>query len=168
MATASIWNTRLDQFLPDPLRCWSEFKGQVKVTVTVEQLWATATVLRDQCGVDMLVDITAVDLLEYSGAKDRFEVVYCLLNTANGERLILSVFVNEPTLNVPSMYGLWKSADWLEREVFDMFGIRFDNHPNMKRLLMPEQFASFPLRKDYPVQGRGERHNFPVVTRAQS
>jgi NADH-quinone oxidoreductase subunit C len=118
--------------------------------------------------MDMLVDITAVDFLEYEGAKDRFEVVYCLLDTESNERLIVSVFLNEPDLELPSVYGIWRAADWLEREVFDMFGIRFPGHPNMKRLLLPEEFVSFPLRKDYPMKGRGERHNFPVITRAQS
>jgi NADH-quinone oxidoreductase subunit C len=106
--------------------------------------------------------------LEYEGAKDRFEVVYCLLNIESNERLIVSVFLNEPDLELPSVYGIWRAADWLEREVFDMFGIRFPGHPNMKRLLLPEEFVSFPLRKDYPMKGRGERHNFPVITRAQS
>jgi len=81
---------------------------------------------------------------------------------------VVSAFLNEPDLEVASVYGVWKAADWLEREVFDMFGITFAGHPNLRRLLLPEQFASFPLRKDYPVQGRGERHNFPVVTRADS
>jgi NADH-quinone oxidoreductase subunit C len=124
--------------------------------------------LNERAGMDMLVDITAVDFLEYEGAKDRFEVVYCLLNIESNERLIVSVFLNEPDLELPSVYGIWRAADWLEREVFDMFGIRFPGHPNMKRLLLPEEFVSFPLRKDYPMKGRGERHNFPVITRAQS
>ncbi len=80
----------------------------------------------------------------------------------------MSTFLNEPDLKLPSAYPLWTSADWMEREVYDMFGIVFEGHPNFKRLLLPDEFASFPLRKDYPVQGRGERHNFPVVTRSQS
>lgn len=168
MATIASWNSRLDEKLPDSNRRWSEFKGQIKVTVATETLLATLATLRDQCGMDMLIDVTAVDLLEYASARDRFELVYCLLNTNSGERLVVSVFLNEPELAVPSVYGLWKAADWLEREVFDMFGITFENHPNFKRLLLPEQFVSHPLRKDYPMQGRGERHNFPVVTRAES
>jgi NADH-quinone oxidoreductase subunit C len=90
------------------------------------------------------------------------------LNTESGERLIVKTHVNEPQLTLPSMVPVWFGADWLEREVYDMFGIVFEGHPNMKRLLLPDEFESFPLRKDYPVKGRGERHNFPVITRAES
>jgi NADH-quinone oxidoreductase subunit C len=119
-------------------------------------------------GFDMLVEMTAVDYLEYEGATDRFGLVYILLSTMTGERVILKTFLNPPELDVPSAYPLWKSADWLEREVFDMFGIVFTGHPDLRRILMPEEFTAFPLRKDYPLKGRGERHNFPVITRAES
>ena len=73
----------------------------------------------------------------------------------------MRVFLNEPDLTVPSAVPLWEGANWMEREVYDMFGIRFDGHPDLRRILMPEEFAAFPLRKDYPLQGRGEQHNFP-------
>ena len=76
-------------------------------------------------------------------------------------------FVNDPEPTVPSVVGLWEGANWLEREVWDMFGIRFAGHPDLRRILLPEEFAAHPLRKDYPLQGRGERHNFPVITRAE-
>jgi NADH-quinone oxidoreductase subunit C len=158
----------LSQTLPGKALSWSEFRSQQRLTVEPSDLLAVMTALKEKHGFDMLIDVTAVDYLEYAGAKDRFELVYCLLGTESGERLVVSAFLNEPDLEVASVYGLWKAADWLEREVFDMFGITFAGHPNLRRLLLPEQFASFPLRKDYPVQGRGERHNFPVVTRADS
>ncbi len=82
--------------------------------------------------------------------------------------MIVKTHVNEPHLTLPSMVPIWFGADWLEREVYDMFGILFEGHPNMKRLLLPDEFESFPLRKDYPIKGRGERHNFPIITRAES
>jgi NADH-quinone oxidoreductase subunit C len=123
--------------------------------------------LRDEFGFDLLVDITCVDYLKYRGANDRFGLVYLLANTATSERLTVRVMLNEPTLNVASVVPLWEGADWFEREVFDMFGIRFDGHPDLRRILMPEEFTAYPLRKDYPLQGRGERHNFPVLTRGQ-
>ncbi len=116
----------------------------------------------------MLIDITAVDYLEYPDATDRFGVVYLLLNTRTGERLNVKTFVNPPQPVLPSVYGLWRGCDWMEREVFDMFGVVFEGHPDLRRILMPDEFSAFPLRKDYPLKGRGERHNFPVITRAES
>ena len=79
----------------------------------------------------------------------------------------MRTFVNEPDTIVPSVVSLWKGANWLEREVWDMFGITFDGHPDHRRILLPEEFAGHPLRKDYPMQGQGERHNFPTLTRAE-
>jgi NADH-quinone oxidoreductase subunit C len=88
-----------------------------------------------------------------------------LANTFTAERITVRVMLNEPELTVPSVTGLWAGANWLEREVWDMFGIRFEGHGDLRRILMPEEFAAHPLRKDYPLQGRGERHNFPVLAR---
>jgi NADH-quinone oxidoreductase subunit C len=82
--------------------------------------------------------------------------------------LIVKTFLNEPELVVPSAFPLWKGANWMEREVYDMYGIVFEGHPDLRRILLPEEFTAFPLRKDYPLHGRGERHNFPVITRAES
>jgi NADH-quinone oxidoreductase subunit C len=91
-----------------------------------------------------------------------------LASTATNERLTVRVYLDEPDLVVPSMVPLWAGANWLEREVFDMFGVRFDGHPDLRRILMPEEFAAYPLRKDYPLQGRGERHNFHRLTRSEA
>jgi NADH-quinone oxidoreductase subunit C len=132
-----------------------------KVYFVLEHLW------REQ-GFDMLAELTAVDYLEYPDATDRFGVIYVLLNTVTGERVIIKTLLNPPELELPSVYPLWKSADWLEREVYDMFGIRFAGHPDLRRILSPDEFTAYPLRKDYPLRGRGERHNFPVITRAES
>ena len=146
----------------------SEFRDNFRVVVNVDRLFALLACLKQQCGFDMLIDITAADYLHYAGAKDRFGIVYALLNTTTGERIYIKVFVNEPDLTLPSAFPLWKGADWMEREVYDMFGIVFAGHPNLRRILMPEEFTAYPLRKDYPLRGRGERHNFPVITRAES
>lgn len=145
----------------------SEFRDNRRVIVPPARLYAVLECLKGQCGFDMLIDITAVDYLQYPDAKDRFGVVYCLLNTASGERVVVKTYLNEPDLTLASAFPLWKGADWMEREVYDMFGIVFDGHPDLRRILMPEEFTSFPLRKDYPLRGKGERHNFPVITRAE-
>ncbi len=124
--------------------------------------------LKEKHGFDLLVDVTCVDYLHYRDATDRFGLVYLLANTQTNERLTVRVMLNEPDLEVPSMTDFWGGANWMEREVWDMFGIRFDGHPDLRRILMPEEFTAHPLRKDYPLQGRGERHNFPVLQRAKA
>lgn len=146
----------------------SEFRGQTRAVVPRESLGEALRTLKEQCGFDLLVDITCVDYLNYRDAVDRFGLVYLLASTTTNERLTVRVFLNEPDLTVPSAVPIWQGADWMEREVYDMFGIRFDGHPDLRRILLPEEFAAFPLRKDYPLQGRGERHNFPVLTRNRS
>jgi len=146
----------------------STFRDNRRIDVPATRLFELLSCLKSEHSFDMLVDMTAVDYLEYEGATDRFGVVYMLLNVATGERLIVRTPVNLPDAVLPSVYPLWRGADWLEREIFDMFGIEFAGHPDLRRLLMPEEFAAFPLRKDYPLKGRGERHNFPVITRSGS
>jgi NADH-quinone oxidoreductase subunit C len=146
----------------------SAFRDNRRIVVPREKVYFVLETLWREHGFDMLVEMTAVDYLEYPDATDRFGVVYCLLNMVTGERLIVKTFLNPPDLTLPSVCPLWRSADWLEREVYDMFGIKFAGHPDLRRILMPEEFVAFPLRKDYPLKGRGERHNFPVITRAES
>ena len=146
----------------------AQFRDNRRILVAADRLYRTLQCLKEQCGFDQLAELTAVDYLKYPDARDRFGVVYILVNTASGERVVVKTHVNDPDPTLPSAFPLWKGADWLEREVFDMFGIVFEGHPDLRRILMPEEFTSFPLRKDYPLRGRGERHNFPVITRAES
>ncbi|MDZ4780513.1 MAG: NADH-quinone oxidoreductase subunit C [Planctomycetia bacterium] len=146
----------------------SEFRGDTRVVASRGKLFETLQWFLCQRGFDLLVDITCVDYLNYRDAKDRFGLVYLLASTETNERITLRVYLNEPELNVPSVVPLWEGANWMEREVFDMFGIVFDGHPDLRRILMPDEFTAYPLRKDYPLQGRGERHNFPVLRRNQA
>ena len=88
-----------------------------------------------------------------------------LRNLDTSEFLVVKVGVDDPDPTRPSVVPLWPGADWMEREVFDMYGIKFTGHPDLRRILMPDEFAAFPLRKDYPLRGRGERHNFPSSPR---
>jgi NADH-quinone oxidoreductase subunit C len=119
-------------------------------------------------GFDYLADLAGIDYLHYPGSTDRYGVAYSLANTETAERVTIKTYVNDPDPMLPSAYSLWKGADWMEREVYDMFGVIFEGHPDLRRILMPEGFAAYPLRKDYPLRGRGERHNFATVTRAES
>lgn len=146
----------------------SEFRGQTRVVLDGGQLSEALACLRDVFGFDLLVDITCVDYLNFRDATDRFGLAYLLANTETNERLTLRVMLNEPELTVPTATTLWRGANWMEREVYDMFGIRFEGHPNLRRILLPEDFTAHPLRKDYPLQGRGERHNFPTITRREA
>ena len=100
---------------------------------------------------NVLLDVTAVD---YNGRDPRFEVVYHLLSLPNNQRLRIKVRVSGEKPSLDSMTRLWASADWLEREVWDMFGIEFVGHPNLKRILMYPEFEGHPLRKDYPIRRR--------------
>jgi len=146
----------------------SEFRDNLRLHVPRELAYEVLAHLKHACGFDMLIDITAVDYLNYPRARDRFAVIWSLLHTESGARLYVKTYLNEPELSVPTVFDLWKAADWLEREVYDMFGIRFVGHPNLRRILLPEEFTAYPLRKDYPLRGRGERHNFRKLTREQS
>ena len=148
-----------------PAIAWSEFRTDTRAVVSPDELFAVLKFLRDRHGFDLLVDITCVDYLNFRGATDRFGLVYLLAATETNERLTVRTFVNDPDPTVPSAVPLWIGANWMEREVWDMFGIQFAGHPDLRRILMPEEFTAFPLRKDYPLQGRGERHNFPVLHR---
>jgi NADH-quinone oxidoreductase subunit C len=105
---------------------------------------------------DVLMDLTAVDYSRFPGREDgpRFEVVYHLYSLPHNHRLRVKVRVDEDEPVVPSAVPLWPIANWLEREVWDMFGIRFDGHPDLRRLLMYEEFVGHPLRKDYPINRR--------------
>jgi NADH-quinone oxidoreductase subunit C len=103
---------------------------------------------------DVLIDITAVD---YLGRKPRFDVVYHLLSLPFNRRLRLKVQVDDGEESLRSLTPWWGAANWLEREVWDMFGIRFIGHPGLKRILMYEEFQGHPLRKDYPYRKRQPR-----------
>ncbi len=150
----------------------SAFKDNVRVELAADRapavLFDLLKCLKTECGFDFLVDVAGIDYLNYPGAADRYAVVYALASTATAERLFVKAYANDPDPELPSAVPLWKGADWMEREVYDMFGVVFTGHPDLRRILMPSEFTSHPLRKDYPLRGLGERHNFPTITRAES
>ncbi|QDU18422.1 NADH-quinone oxidoreductase subunit C [Urbifossiella limnaea] len=150
----------------------SAFKDNARVELAAETapavLFDLLKCLKDECGFDFLADVAGIDYLNYPGAADRYAVVYALANTATAQRVFVKAFANDPDPELPSAVPLWKGAEWMEREVYDMFGVVFRGHPDLRRILMPSEFTSYPLRKDYPLRGLGERHNFPTITRAES
>ena len=127
-----------------------EFRGEFTLTVNRDQIVAVCTFLKTDCAFAMLVDLSGVD--NY-GTDPRYEVVYELCSLTDHNHLRLKVSVPEDDLLVDSVTGVWRTADWHEREAFDMFGIRFRNHPNLKRILMWEGYPYHPLRKDFPLAG---------------
>jgi len=141
--------------------------GQWCVHVPAERLLEVLRFLRDdeRSRFEQLCDLTCVDYLNYPGATDRFGVVYSLLSLTHNHRLWVKVFVNDPDPEVPSVTSLWRGAEWPEREVYDLFGIRFAGHPDLRRIVLPQNFVDHPLRKDYPLKGKGEREAFEVVGR---
>ncbi|GMU21028.1 MAG: hypothetical protein AMXMBFR13_11230 [Phycisphaerae bacterium] len=153
-------------FDPRPLLDRPGF-DQLYVTVAPDRLIEVMSFLKEEerTRFEQLIDVTCVDYLNFPGARDRFGVVYSLLSLTHEHRLWVKCFVNDPDPQVPSVTGIWKGANWMEREVYDMFGIRFPGHPDLRRILTWEGFGSYPLRKDYPLRGRGERENYEVVTR---
>jgi NADH-quinone oxidoreductase subunit C len=132
-------------------------RGDLVITVTPASLEAVLRKCKEapQLAFDMLIDITAVDWLD--SRESRFEVIYQLLSITKRHRVTLKVPVSEDRPEVTSATALWNGASFLEREVWDMFGIRFVGHPDLRRILMYDEFVGHPLRKDYPVQGKQPR-----------
>ncbi len=128
-------------------------KGDPVAVVTPESLKSVMQFLRDDPRLlyNVLLDVTAVDNL---GREPRFEVVYHVLSMPNNQRLRVKVSLPGVQPAIESMTEIWKSADWLEREVWDMFGIQFTGHPDLQRILLYPEFQGHPLRKDYPIRKR--------------
>jgi NADH-quinone oxidoreductase subunit C len=140
---------------------------QIFVRVPSVQLPDVMLFLRDDkdCRFNQLCDLTCVDYLEFPRAKDRYGVVYSLLSLERNDRIWVKCFVNDPSPEVSSVTSVWRGAEWMEREVWDMFGVRFTDHPDLRRILTWDGFKAHPLRKDYPLRGLGEREDYKVLDR---
>ena len=149
---------RLREHVGDRVLATHEYRGDHTAMVSREGLLPALTLCRDDAALafDLLVDVTAVDYLRFPGREDgpRFEVVYHLYSVPHNHRLRIKAGVDEDEAVVPTAVPLWPIANWFEREVWDMFGLRFADHPDLRRLLLYEQFEGHPLRKDYPVSKR--------------
>lgn len=147
------------------------FRDNLRIYVKKARIFEALQILKDKAGFRFLSELGGTDYLGYPDrdpALPRFEVHYVLRNYDTDESVVVKVGVTEDEPTLPSAFPIWRGADWQEREVYDMYGITFDGHPDLRRILMPDEFLAFPLRKDYPLRGRGERHNFPRIVREQS
>jgi len=136
--------------LPGVVLGADRFAGDVTLTVSADRIFDVCRFLKDDCGYKFLVDLTAVDWPERE--EGRFDVIYWLHRHDDSKRLRLRAAVADET-PVASVTGVWKTSDWMEREAYDMFGIVFEGHPGLERILTWEGFNGHPLRKDFPVEG---------------
>jgi NADH-quinone oxidoreductase subunit C len=173
---------------PDVKLQVGEFRDMVTVVVPREDIRRIALFLRDEATLryDMLAELNAVDYLNFPGARHRFAVNYGLTSIENNNRLWLKVFLDptgetgpkqnsprdedvveqgDPGLKIDSVVSVWPGAEWLEREAYDMYGLIFVGNPDLRRILTWNGFGSYPLRKDYPLRGIGEREDYKIVTR---
>lgn len=133
-----------------PLLSKSEFRGEWTLAVDKTQIAPICAFAKKELGFDALMDLSGVDNF---GGEPRFEVVYELYSFRDNHYLRLKLAVSEDDLEVPSVSGVWRTADWHEREAFDMMGIKFSGHPDLRRILMWDGYPYFPLRKDFPLAG---------------
>jgi NADH-quinone oxidoreductase subunit C len=148
-ADASLIRTKFSSAVEEIIEAANEITVVAKREGLVElMIW-----LRDEPSLrfNYLSDISGVDLGEF--ASPRFAVNYHLYSLDHNHRLRVKVFLEEDDARLPTMWNVWKSSNWLEREVYDMFGVTFDGHPDLRRILMPADYEGHPLRKDFPIKG---------------
>jgi NADH-quinone oxidoreductase subunit C len=169
---------RVKAAFPDVKFKATEYRGQTTLIISPDHLHKVMRYLRDdpECDYNFLSDVTGIDYLGYPAETlGRFAVVYLLVSYSHNRRLTVKLFLDptidttgndpDPALEVDSVTDIWPGAEWREREVYDLFGIRFRNHPDLRRILTWEGYPAHPLRKDYPLRGRGEREMYRVTTR---
>jgi NADH-quinone oxidoreductase subunit C len=155
---------KIKERFPEQVVEIAEFRDQVSVIVKKDQVSAILKYLHDEpfLSFDHLQDLTAVD---YKGKKDvRFEVVYNLYSTRYHHQIRIRAQVPENDEKINSVVPIWAGANWHERECYDMFGIVFAGHPDLRRILMPEDWEGYPLRKDYPLKGPELEKDWPGFT----
>jgi len=151
---------KLRRFAPESIAGAEEFRGDLTLIVRKEDIVRVATFLRDEgeLAFDLLKDLCGVDMMR---PEARYEVVYTLYSLRTKAYLRLKVRVEEEDLVVPTVTGVWAGANWHERETYDMFGITFSDHPDLRRLYMPDDFEHHPLRKDFPLMGIPDSLSLP-------
>ena len=131
---------------------FSEFRDELSVKLNKKNILAVCKFLKEDSDLEFLLceDISAVD---WATRKNRFTVVYHIFSIKNKFRLVVKADVDENDCNIDSVTSVWKTSNWQERECYDMYGIKFNHHPDMRRIYMPEEFEYYPLRKDFPLMG---------------
>ena len=141
-----------------------EDRGELTIVVPAVQYHDACVKLRDELGFEQMIDLCGIDYSAYGDRPNegpRFAVVVHLLSVQNNVRLRVRCFATEDPPRLPSVVSVWAGANWYEREVYDLFGVRFRNHPDLRRIMMPEEYdEGFPLRKDFPTAGKGWRSTY--------
>jgi NADH-quinone oxidoreductase subunit C len=152
MELKELIQQKLKENFPEVEFDYSEYRNELNIKFDKKFILKVCTFLKDENDLQFLLceDITAVD---WAVRKNRFTVVYHIFTLKHNFRLTLKADVDEADCNIDSVSSVWKTSDWQERECFDMYGIKFNNHPDLRRIYMPEEFEYFPLRKDFPLLG---------------
>jgi len=133
-----------------------EFRDEFTLTIPVPQLLPVLTYLKEKEGFRSLVDISST----HWENRGEIHVVWQVRCLSDARQVRVKVIVGDDETNVPSVTGLWGSANWQEREVYDLMGIQFEGHPDLRRILLPEEFSGFPLRREFPMEGDDEWRNY--------
>ena len=151
LANENILN-KINFNLPSTVLESKEFRGELTIVVSKDRIVKVCKFLKEDAELrfDLLADLCGIDM---QTSPKRFGVIYNLFSIANKYRIRLKTFTEEEHPNVPTVTGVWGTANWHEREAFDMFGIIFEGHPDLRRIYMPDEFEYYPLRKDFPLMG---------------
>jgi len=143
---------RVRETFPSAFEGTWEDRGDRHIRVKRDGIVGVCRFLKTEPGLEFvsLIDITAVD---WNGQEPRFDLVYQLLSLAHNRRITLHMRVPEKDCRAPTVTVVWRGADWLEREVFDLMGVRFDGHPDLRRIVLPDDYEGYPLRKEFPLRG---------------
>ncbi|MFQ5508153.1 MAG: NADH-quinone oxidoreductase subunit C [Leptospirillia bacterium] len=147
---------------PDHVTAHKVFAGEPFISVSREGLREVCTFLKEDPGLDFdyPVDVTAVD---YPDDAERFEVIHVLWSVQHRRRVVLKTRVSEADCEVDSVADIWRGMSFMERETYDMYGVRFAGHPDLRRIMMTDDFDGWPLRKDFPIEGKGWRENYDFI-----
>lgn len=154
---------KIKEALPDAVVSHAEAFGELTVVVERSKIFEVCRYVHDEPALDFdfITDICSVD---FPNETPRFEMIYQFYSIKQNHRIRLKARVPEADCTIDSVVAIWKGADFMEREVYDMMGIRFNNHPDLRRILMSDDYEEgYPLRKDFPVEGRGWRDQFETL-----